>query len=77
MVAEALGVAIERVYPIRLAGEAGRPNVRGTFYVYEKEEDARRQLPRHIFVRLLPKDDRKKELEKRKKAKAKPAGKTK
>lgn len=73
MVAEALGVPQETVYPIRLAGEAGRPDIKGTFYVYEKEADARRQLPRHLFLRLLPKEERKKERAKRKKAETKPA----
>lgn len=74
MVAEALQVPPEKVYPVRLAGEAGRPNIKGVFYVYDKEEDARHQLPRYLFLRLLSKEERKKQQEEQKKAKAKPAG---
>ena len=48
------------VIPIRLKNHTGRPVITGTFYIYENEELAKKQVNPTIFARL-------------EKAKAKPA----
>ena len=68
-VAEDLGVPEEKVVPIKLKTVFGTRDVKGTFYVYDDLEKAKRQLPEYIFLRMLSKEERKKILEERRKAK--------
>ncbi len=70
-----LGVDKNSVIPINLMCETGMVDVHATFYIYESEEEAKKQLPRYRLLRKLPKTDRKKLLdeEKAEKLKAKQA----
>lgn len=67
-VAEALKVDLNKLYLISLKCKSGTRDVEGIFYVYQKEEDARKQLPPHIFLRMLPEEERKKALEAKRRA---------
>ena len=68
-VARELGVPEEKVIPIKLETVFGTRDVKGTFYIYEDIEKAKKQLPEYIFLRMLSKEERKKILEERRKAK--------
>jgi small subunit ribosomal protein S24e len=66
-----LGVEKNSVIPINLLCETGMVDVHATFYIYESEEEAKKQLPRYRLLRKLPKADRKKLLDEEKAAKLK------
>jgi small subunit ribosomal protein S24e len=70
-----LGVDAKNVIPINLLCETGMVDVNATFYIYDSEEEAKKQLPRYRLLRKMPKADRKKLLdeEKAEKLKAKQA----
>lgn len=61
-----LGVDKKNVIPINLLCETGMVDVHATFYVYESEEEAKKQLPRYRLLRKMPKADRKKLLDEEK-----------
>lgn len=73
--ADQLGVDKKSVIPINLICGTGMVDVRAIFYVYENEEEAKKQLPRFRLLRKMSKADRKKLLdeEKAEKLKAKQA----
>lgn len=58
------------VIPVILKCETGKADVKGTFYVYDDENLAKKHLPKYVFLRLLSKEERKKIAE-AEKAKAK------
>ena len=66
-----LGVDKKSVIPINLFCETGMTDIHATFYVYESEEEAKKQLPRFRMLRTMPKADRKKLLDDEKSAKLK------
>lgn len=66
-----LGVEKNSVIPINLLCETGMVDVHATFYIYESEEEAKKQLPRYRLLRKLPKADRKKLLDEEKAVKLK------
>ena len=68
-VAKDLGVTKDKVVPIKLKTLFGTRDVKGIFYIYDDPEKARRQLPEYIFLRMLSKEERRKILEERRKAK--------
>lgn len=51
------------VIPIKLKGVFGTRNVEALFYIYSDMEEARKQLPEYIFLRLLPPEERSRVLE--------------
>lgn len=63
-----LGVDKKAVIPINLFCETGMTDIHATFYVYESEEVAKKQLPRFRMLRTMPKADRKKLLDEEKAA---------
>ncbi|MCX8191425.1 MAG: hypothetical protein N3F06_01295 [Nitrososphaerales archaeon] len=65
--ASALKIEKEKVYLIKLSTTSGSRDVIGTFYVYDDEKDAKKHLPRYLFMRMLSKEEREK-LKKEKKA---------
>lgn len=69
VVAQDLGVSEDKVIPIKLKTLFGTRDVEGTFYIYDDLEKAKRQLPEYIFLRMMSKEERKKILEERRKAK--------
>lgn len=67
-VAKDLGVPEDKIIPIKLKTLFGTRDVKGIFYIYEDLEKAKRQLPEYIFLRMLSREERKKILEERRKA---------
>jgi small subunit ribosomal protein S24e len=65
-IAGELNVDKKKVIPINLICETGMTDVHGTFYVYDDEKEATKQLPRYRMLRTLPKADRKKILDEEK-----------
>jgi small subunit ribosomal protein S24e len=74
-VADKLNVDKERVIAITMAGQRGTMDLQSTFYIYNNEDDMKKQLPRYRMLRRISKADRKKLLdeEKAQKLKAKQA----
>lgn len=66
-----LGVDKNNVIPMNLRCETGMVDVHATFYIYESEEAAKKQLPRYRLLRKMSKADRKKLLDEEKAAKLK------
>ncbi|MCP8304135.1 MAG: hypothetical protein H3Z50_01480 [archaeon] len=71
MVAEKLNVDVDKVYLISLKMKTGTRDVSGLFYIYDNTEDAKKQLPRHLFLRMLSKEEREKVVKEAKKKEAK------
>ncbi|MEM3437881.1 MAG: hypothetical protein QXP55_05065 [Nitrososphaerales archaeon] len=67
MVAKSLNVDAKNVYLISLRTKTGTRDVSGLFYIYDNPEDAKKQLPKYLFLRLLPKEEREKLLKESKK----------
>lgn len=68
-----LGVDKNLVKVISLGSKFGLRNLKGTIFVYSSTEEIKRQLPRYMSIRELPKEERKKA---REAAKPQPAGET-
>ncbi|MCP8315759.1 MAG: hypothetical protein H3Z51_02695 [archaeon] len=76
MVAKSLNVDASKVYLISLRTKTGTRDVSGIFYIYDKPEDAKKQLPKYLSSRILPKEEKekiKKEAKKKEPVKAKKA----
>lgn len=71
LLAEQLKLDKKFVLPVTLKCETGRADVKGTFYVYDDENLAKKHLPKYVFLRLLSKEERKKLAEEAKAKKAK------
>jgi len=67
LLAKELGVPSETVGLIRLEGHSGTTNLLGKFYVYGSQESKKRAHPKHLEIRLLPKEERQKLKEAKKK----------
>ena len=74
-IAEKLNVDKNKVIAISLTGQRGTMDLHSTFYIYNNEDDMKKQLPRYRMLRGISKVDRKKLLdeEKAEKLKAKQA----
>jgi small subunit ribosomal protein S24e len=70
-IAAQLGVDKKKVVPMNLICETGMTDVHGSFFVYDDENDIKKQLPRYRLLRTMPKADRKKILDEEKAAKLK------
>lgn len=70
-VAQLFGVPAEQIIPVSIEHSHGVRDVKVTFYIFKSLEDAKRQLPQYILLRLLPKDERKKLVGRRRKSEAK------
>jgi small subunit ribosomal protein S24e len=74
-IADKLNVDKNRVIAITMTGQRGTTDLESTFYIYNNEDEMKKQLPRYRVLRRMSKDDRKKILdeEKAQKLKAKHA----
>lgn len=70
-VAQKISVPEDRIIPVNIKCSHGITDARVTLYIYGNLEDAKRQLPKHIMLRILPKEERKKILEQKRKTEAK------
>lgn len=60
IIAKELNVDQNLVFPIKISTSSGVRDAKILAYVYKKVDDAKRQLPKHLFVRLLSKEEREK-----------------
>jgi small subunit ribosomal protein S24e len=70
-IAGELHIDKKNVIPISLVCETGKIDVHASFYVYDDEKEAQKQLPRFRMLRTMPKADRKKILDEEKAARLK------
>jgi small subunit ribosomal protein S24e len=70
-IANQLNVNKKQVVPINLRCQTGMTDVHGILYVYDDENEAKRQLPHYRLLRTLPREERKKILDEEKAAKLK------
>ena len=73
-IATKLGVKKDNVKLVSLEGMFGRRDLTAKAYVYSNSDQIRRQLPKYMMIRELPKEERKKA---REAAKPKPAAESK
>lgn len=71
LLATKLGLTNKNLIPISLTSEYGNPDVLSLMYYYNDLEDAKKQLPRYRFLRVMSKDERKKIIDEEKAAKLK------
>jgi len=69
-ISKLVGKPAENVFLIKLEGEFGSPDIRGSFYVYDDPSLARLHLKKYQLTRLLPKEERKKIQEEKRKKKS-------
>ncbi|MCP8323583.1 MAG: hypothetical protein L6N96_05335 [Candidatus Methylarchaceae archaeon HK02M2] len=67
IISEKLKIDIDKVYLLSLKTKMGTRDISGLFYIYDNPEDAKKQLTRHVFLRMLPKEEREKIIKERKK----------
>ena len=74
-IADKFNVDKSRVITITMTGQRGTMDLRSTFYIYDNQDNMKKQLPRYMTLRGIPKAERKKLLdeEKANKLKAKQA----
>ncbi|HEY0580194.1 MAG TPA: hypothetical protein VGC75_05755 [Candidatus Nitrosocosmicus sp.] len=60
LVADKLKVDKKNLLPISIKSEFGNPDVNTLMYYFDKIDDAKKQIPRYLFLRSLSKDERKK-----------------
>jgi ribosomal protein S24E len=60
IIAKEFNVSENLVFPIKIQTSSGKRDAKIVAYIYKRMEDAKRQLPKHIPVRLLPKEEREK-----------------
>jgi small subunit ribosomal protein S24e len=65
-IAERFNVDKNKVIAITMTGQRGTMDLRSTFYIYNSEDDMKKQLPRYMTLRGIPKADRKKLLDEEK-----------
>ncbi len=70
IVAKELNKSPEKVIPIYLEGSFGLRKLRGLFYVYDDEKLAKMHLKKYIWLRMLPKEEKKKAYDEMRKKKA-------
>jgi len=70
-IAGQLNIDKKQVIPINLICATGMTDIYGTFYVYDDEKEATKQLPRYRMLRTMPKEERKKIIDDEKAAKLK------
>jgi ribosomal protein S24E len=68
-VSQTLNVPSEQIIPIRIEHSHGVRDTKVTLYIFRNAGDAKKQLPKHILQRLLPKEERKKLAEQKSKPK--------
>lgn len=71
VIAQTYNIDSKKIIPISLTCETGKTDVHATFYIYDNEEEAKKQLPRYRLLRTMPKEERKKILDDEKAAKLK------
>ena len=63
IIANQLNVDRNVIIPINMKCETGKSDIYATMYIYNNEEDAKKQLPRYRILRNMSKEERKKLLD--------------
>ncbi|MEM0097791.1 MAG: hypothetical protein QXY52_05915 [Conexivisphaerales archaeon] len=69
-VSKELGKPVDRIFPIKLEGKFGSTDIHGLFYAYDDISVSRQQIKKYQLMRLLPKEERKKIQEEKRKRKS-------
>ncbi len=62
-VSKELKFDVKKIVLVRMIGSTGTSDLHGLFYLYDDIKAAHKQLPSHLFSRLMPKDVKDKEPE--------------
>jgi small subunit ribosomal protein S24e len=60
LIANNLKLNKSNILPVTIKSEFGNPDILTLMYYYEDMEEAKKQIPRYLFLRSLSKDERKK-----------------
>jgi small subunit ribosomal protein S24e len=60
LVANKLKLDKSNILPVSIKSEYGNPDVLALMYCFDKIDDAKKQIPRYLFLRSLAKEERKK-----------------
>ena len=71
LVSTKLNLDKNNILPISLKSEYGNPDVLALMYCFDKIDDAKKQVPRYLFLRSLAKEERKKIIDDEKSARLK------
>ena len=71
LVANKLKLHKKNILPISIKSEFGNPDVVAMMYYYDDISNAKKQIPRYLFLRSLTKDERKKIIDDEKAARLK------
>jgi small subunit ribosomal protein S24e len=66
MIAKQLNVDRKLTIPINMKCETGKSDIYATMYIYNNEEEVKKNLPRYRILRNMSKEDRKKLLDEEK-----------
>jgi small subunit ribosomal protein S24e len=71
LIANKLNLDKKNLLPVSIKSEFGNPDVLTLIYYYENMDEAKKQIPRYLFLRSLSKDERKKIIDEEKSIKLK------
>ncbi len=71
LIANKLNIDKKNILPVYIKSEFGNPDLLTLVYHYENMNDAKKQIPRYLFLRSLSKDERKKIIDEEKSTKLK------
>jgi small subunit ribosomal protein S24e len=60
LIANNLKLNKSNILPVTIKSEFGNPDILTLMYYYEDMKEAKKQIPRYLFLRSLSKDERKK-----------------
>jgi small subunit ribosomal protein S24e len=71
LIANKLGLNKNNILPVTIKSEFGNPDILTVMYYYEDMKEAKKQIPRYLFLRSLLKEERKKIIDEEKAIKLK------
>ncbi len=60
VLAKELNKQVDRIIPVNLKGSFGAKDLKGLFYVYDDVNLAKMHIKKYLWLRMLPKEERKK-----------------
>lgn len=71
LIANKLKIDKNNLLPVSIKSEFGNPDISTLIYYYEDMKDAKKQIPRYLFLRSMSKEERKKIIDEEKSIKLK------
>ena len=71
LIANKLKIDKNNLLPVSIKSEFGNPDILTLIYYYEDMKEAKKQIPRYLFLRSMSKDERKKIIDEEKAIKLK------